>query len=54
MTIFRCPHCGAEIAYDPSKELIVCEYCGSEITVDDYNKYSFALFTSSINKSLFS
>ena len=39
MTVFRCPHCGAEIAYDPSKELIVCEYCGSEITVDDYNKY---------------
>ncbi len=39
MTIFRCPHCGAETAYDPSKGKVVCEYCGSELTVDDYNAY---------------
>ena len=31
MTVFRCPHCGAEITYDPSKEMIVCEYCGRSL-----------------------
>ncbi len=39
MTIFRCPHCGAETAYDPSKGKVICEYCGSELTVDDYSAY---------------
>ncbi|MBO4819223.1 MAG: hypothetical protein J5528_03695 [Firmicutes bacterium] len=39
MTVFRCPHCGAETAYDPSKGKVVCEYCGSELTVEDYNAY---------------
>ena len=39
MTIFRCPHCGAETAYDPSKGKVICEHCGSELTVDDYSAY---------------
>ena len=39
MTVFRCPHCGAETSYDPSKGKVVCEYCGSELTVEDYNAY---------------
>ncbi len=39
MTVFRCPHCGAEISYDPSKEMISCEYCGSDISVEDYRAW---------------
>ena len=39
MTVFRCPHCGGETSYDPSKGKVICEYCGSELTVDDYNAY---------------
>ena len=37
MVAFRCPHCGADIMFDPEKESMRCEYCDSIITIDEYN-----------------
>ena len=36
MVAFRCPHCGADIMFDPEKESMKCEYCDSIITIDEY------------------
>lgn len=36
MVAFRCPHCGADIMFDPEKESMRCEYCDSLITIDEY------------------
>ncbi|MBR4754669.1 MAG: zinc ribbon domain-containing protein [Lachnospiraceae bacterium] len=37
MVAFRCPHCGADIQFDPEKGSMKCEYCNSIITIDEYN-----------------
>ena len=26
----KCPHCGAEFAFDVKKQLVHCDYCGSD------------------------
>ena len=36
MVAFRCPHCGADVTFDPKQGSVECEYCGSVITVEDY------------------
>ncbi|MBR5337994.1 MAG: hypothetical protein IK152_08410 [Lachnospiraceae bacterium] len=38
MVAFRCPHCGADISFDPDQQSMQCEYCGSTITIEDYER----------------
>ena len=34
----KCPHCGANIKFNPTSQKWDCEYCGSSFTLDEYNK----------------
>ncbi|MBE6015073.1 MAG: zinc ribbon domain-containing protein [Lachnospiraceae bacterium] len=36
MLAFRCPHCGADISYEPGQESVKCQYCESVINIEEY------------------
>lgn len=31
----KCPHCGAEVNFDPSSQLVHCDYCGSDFKPEE-------------------
>ncbi len=33
--MFVCPHCGANVNFDPGKQLLYCDYCGSDFAPDE-------------------
>ncbi len=33
--MFVCPHCGANVIFDPGRQLLHCEYCGSDFAPDE-------------------
>lgn len=33
--MFVCPHCGANVIFDPGKQLLHCDYCGSDFSPND-------------------
>ena len=36
----NCPHCGAPLEFDDSRDFGFCQYCGSKVTLDDYRTTS--------------
>lgn len=38
----KCPACGAQITFDPTKQCWSCEYCGSDFNLEQLQKYNNA------------
>ena len=38
VTLYKCPNCGAELKFDPDKQLFCCEYCTGEFTAQQVNQ----------------